>query len=124
MIQAALQLDGGHDHGPLFAPTSKRRMARRAMARKSGGAEVWAKYRRTRPTANDNGIFRDLQVLGRIYKQFTGVRYSVDHIVPLQHPIVCGLHRPTNFEVVPLLDNVRKGNRWWPDMPNEQAALL
>lgn len=41
----------------------------------------------------------------------TGFTYSVDHIVPRKHPDVCGLHVPWNLRVIPLLDNIRKGNR-------------
>ncbi|NTX18012.1 hypothetical protein [Burkholderia cepacia] len=53
----------------------------------------------------------------------TGVQYSVDHIVPLRgvnsagEVIVCGLHWEGNLQVMPLVDNKAKGNRWWPDMP-------
>jgi hypothetical protein len=47
----------------------------------------------------------------------TGVRYSVDHIVPLKHPLVCGLHNEFNLRAIPLIENLIKGNRHWPDMP-------
>lgn len=123
MMQHVLPLDG-HCSGPLFGPMSIRRVAKRKAARISGGKEVWRKYQRTKPTAHDNAVFRDLQTLGRIYGQVLGVRFSVDHTVPLSHPLVCGLHRVANFAVVPLADNVRKSNNWWPDMPAVQGTLL
>jgi hypothetical protein len=118
-MQVELSLDG-HCCGPLFAPPCKHRVVRKV----SGGRRVWGQYQRTRPSAHDNAVFRDLQTLGRIYGQVLGVRFSVDHTVPLQHPLVCGLHRVANFQVLPLLDNVRKGNNWWPDMPAVQGELL
>ena len=51
----------------------------------------------------------------------TGVRMHVDHIVPLQHPLVCGLHCVANLRVIPGAENEAKKNYWWPDMP-EQAV--
>lgn len=49
--------------------------------------------------------------------EMLGVQYHVDHIVPIQSPIVCGLHSHTNLQVVPASINIAKGNRHWPDMP-------
>jgi hypothetical protein len=46
-----------------------------------------------------------------------GFRWQVDHTIPLQSDVVCGLHCEANLAVIPQLDNVRKSNRVWPDMP-------
>lgn len=46
----------------------------------------------------------------------TGIQHQVDHIVPLRHPLVCGLHCEANLQVIPALDNQRKSNRIWPNM--------
>jgi hypothetical protein len=47
----------------------------------------------------------------------SGVPYEVDHIVPLISHLVCGLHCEANLQVIPMLENKRKNNRSWPDMP-------
>jgi hypothetical protein len=121
-MQFALSLDG-HCSGPLFAPPVKVRAPKRSRFR-SGGAEVWAKYKRARPP-----WVRQHEVLGfwglsRRMTDTTGVQHSVDHIVPLVHPLVCGLHCPANLRVAPLAENIRKSNNWWPDMWGVQGDLL
>lgn len=49
--------------------------------------------------------------------RMTGVRWVVDHIIPLQSEIVCGLHNEYNLAVITEAANGRKKNFYWPDMP-------
>lgn len=62
-----------------------------------------------------------------------GEPYHVDHIVPLQGPvakygpfcgerIVYGFHCEDNLRVVRGVENLSKGNRYWPDMPGENMT--
>lgn len=39
----------------------------------------------------------------------------VDHIVPLKHPLVCGLHVQDNLRCITAELNARKGNFYFPD---------
>jgi hypothetical protein len=43
-----------------------------------------------------------------------GIPFEVDHLVPLRHPLVCGLHVPENLTVRTRASNRSKGNRFDP----------
>ena len=53
--------------------------------------------------------------------RLTGIPWEVDHIVPLQSELVCGLHWEGNLQVIPAVANLAKSNSWWPDMPNPKG---
>lgn len=65
----------------------------------------------------------DLDKIEGLYKQAkelersTGVKYEVDHIVPLRSKFVCGLHVEHNLRVISSIENRIKGNKDWPDCP-------
>ena len=59
-------------------------------------------------TAEDREQIREIYRKARSYGP--GVMH-VDHIIPLRGKLICGLHVPGNLQIIPRLENVRKGNR-------------
>lgn len=115
-MQTALDLDG-FDLGPLFAPPARR-------VRGSGGKEIWAKWKRARPAWASLKAIDAFWQASRGMTAATGIQHSVDHIVPLINPLVCGLHVEHNLEVTTLVANLQKSNNYWPDMWGQQPELF
>ena len=62
-------------------------------------------------------FIREIYQLSSLRTKLTGINWHVDHIVPLQSDIVCGLHWEGNMQIIPAKHNSAKRNRYWPDMP-------
>jgi hypothetical protein len=73
--------------------------------------------RKASPEWANRFFIQEAYHLAELRTEATGYLWAVDHIVPIISPIVCGLHVEHNLQVIPQIDNVRKGNRAWPSMP-------
>lgn len=55
---------------------------------------------------------KEARHLAKLRTEKTNIKWSVDHVVPLFGNGVSGLHRWNNLQVIPLVTNLKKGNRY------------
>lgn len=80
-------------------------------------AVAWSSVRRAlqnkaMPPWVDKGQIAEIYIQAHNLKVTTGVNHHVDHIVPLNHPQVCGLHIPANLQILTARENLSKSNNF------------
>lgn len=77
-------------------------------------AKKYAHKRRAQTNVNmselDEFVFNEACVVAEEREKTTGIKWEIDHIVPLNHKKACGLHCAANFQVVPASWNRKKNN--------------
>ena len=63
-------------------------------------------------TADDLWIIEQAYDLAKQRTELFGFSWHVDHVIPLQGKKVSGLHVPTNLQVIPAVENLRKLNKY------------
>lgn len=99
-VRAYAQQDLKNNRARFVAQTAKRRAAQR------NAVPSWA----------DADLVADIYAYATIMRAH-GVDCQVDHVVPLNSDLVCGLHTPANLTVLGRIENQSKNNRHWPQMP-------
>ena len=61
------------------------------------------------PWANKKAI-RAIYIKARQLTLETGVKHEVDHIIPSNHELVCGLHVENNLQILTESENIKKSN--------------
>lgn len=102
---------------------NKKRNAKRveqARIRRNSDPEFWEKeYARLRARGVERRAAsrtpvsqNDRPAIAAIYREARIAGMTVDHIVPLNHPLICGLHVSWNLQLMSAEDNSAKGNSW------------
>lgn len=86
--------------GPLNAKYKARKLA------KKKAIPPWANL------AKIEEFYEQAQILSKE----TGIKHSVDHIIPLKGELVSGLHVETNLRVIPLTENLSKKNKFLEEL--------
>ena len=63
-------------------------------------------------TEKDSADIEDFYYLAKAMSQATGVKYVVDHIIPLQGKLVSGFHHLGNLQILTESENASKGNKY------------
>lgn len=60
----------------------------------------------------DKWLIQEYYELAHIRYELTGIKWEVDHIIPLNGKVVSGLHVPENLRVITEHENRRKYNKY------------
>lgn len=70
-------------------------------------------------TEDDFWMISQAYEIAELRTKLFGFVWHVDHVIPLQGRVVSGLHTPYNLQVVPWIENIKKGNKFLPaQQPN------
>jgi len=62
--------------------------------------------------AEELWLIKEVYALATLRNKTSNIKWSVDHIVPLQGELVSGLHTISNLQVIPAVLNSAKSNRF------------
>jgi len=103
---------------PADAPPRSKRKPFYELSETEKKKALWSAYIVERRKKRDKSMpaWADKKAIQEIYKQAryltksTGIKHKVDHIIPSNHPLVCGLHVESNLQILTEQENCCKSN--------------
>lgn len=96
----------------VFNNPDKRAASSKAYTQKN--KPYYAEYSslRTRKMQMAKPPWADTKVIGWFYEEAEYLGLEVDHIIPITHRLVCGLHVPANLQLLSRSANAKKSNKF------------
>ena len=69
-------------------------------------------HRFARPSWANKETIDEIYKTAKKLTEETGIPHEVDHIVPVKHPLVCGLHVENNLQIITQRENQMKSNKF------------
>jgi len=125
-------------------PEKKKASNERCMIAKSGSVSEYkrqvyhnnpasyarANIKRKRSVSQAIPLWYDEEAVKQIYRDCkaksieTGILHHVDHICPLNHPLVSGLHVQNNLRIITAKENLSKSNKLVDDIVSSTARVV
>lgn len=71
----------------------------------------------------DHAKIKEIYAHARVMSEMLGEVWHVDHVIPLQGKLVSGLHVHNNLQILPGIENIRKGNRFQVEFQQDSRDL-
>ena len=65
---------------------------------------------RSMPAWANKDAIKEIYLKAKLLSEETGIPHEVDHIIPSNHPMVCGLHVENNLQILTKSENRKKCN--------------
>lgn len=95
----------------LIAVDKEWRKSNQGIVRRNEIARLYNKLQAT-PAWSDLNAISAVYIEAKRLEELDGAKRHVDHIVPIKHKLVCGLHVPANLQILTAFENQSKGNRF------------